>query len=524
MEEKLTLAKKQQQFDRRVFWGMALLACFLTFLVCPFSPIYRYNFEPDEICYQIMSQGWLQGRVPYRDLFDHKGPLSYLIYMLGLLLSGQRPIGILFVFMAINAGIFILIYRTLRLCFDPDRSLVSTLLLITLFFIKKESLYASATKPDHFILLMLLISEYLYVRGFKRYGADKSNSAQADEVSSATSVLQVFTLKEMLIIGLCCGAVFMVKLNVCIYYLTFIGFYLLWLLIRKNWKSFFSSCGMFLLGIGAVSVPFMIYFCGHHALSDFFYAYFKFNSSYAKNGGIHLLFSRPFIDEENTLVILILFVFLLLAVSVFLKTSQRRMTRIILVLCGLVSYGMIALPEVFMYTFVLLIPLYIWGCAVLVDLLFAFLSPKIMRIAFFSLTILVTVNFAVYQTILYPSIPREVPPVEQAMDEYYETHPDSTTLFFFNRCYSFYYSKTTTVPNFQYFYIPREGPAEMYTSQMQYIRAGLPDVIAFWRPDSMDDDYMMTIDGFLEENGYCCYFEVNEDYLTYVYVRASTLT
>ena len=151
--------KQSKNTDRLVIFLLAASAVFLTFLTCPFSPIYRYNFEPDEICYQIMSLGWLKGKLPYRDLFDHKGPLTYVIYSLGLLLTGKNTLGILFVFSAINAGSFILVYKIMRLCFPENKSIVGTTLILSLFYAAKNPLFASGTKPDHVILLLLLISD-----------------------------------------------------------------------------------------------------------------------------------------------------------------------------------------------------------------------------------------------------------------------------------------------------------------------------------------------------------------------------
>lgn len=535
MNEKLELTKKQKIYDRSVFLGLALTACVLTFLVCPFSPIYRYNFEPDELCYHTVSLGWLRGKIPYRDLFDHKGPLTYIIYMLGLLLTGRNAIGIMFVFMAINTAIFIMIYRINRLCFDQAHSLCSTILLLTFFFVKKQSLYASGTKPDHFILLILLVSEFIYIRGIKRYRLSRQagnpsscDSLESDASKDSASELPakrfttVFSSLEMLLLGLGCGVVFMIKLNACIYYLLFIGFYLLWLLIRKNWKSFFASCGLFLLGIGAVSAPFVIYFSYHHALSDFFFAYFQFNSAYAKDGGLHLLFSRPFIDPENSLIIILLFLLLLLSTFVFLNAKGSKHTRTILVLCGAVTYGFIAFQEVFIYTFVLLIPLYIWGCAVLVDLLFAFLSLKAMRIATCALSIFILFNFTLFHLVLYPAIPKEISPEEQIITDYIEAHPDSTTLYFFNLCFIFSPNSMETTPDFRYFFMPRSGTEEIYTSQADYIRNQIPDIICFYST-SIDDEYMKRLDDFFAENEYSLLcVQKNDEY--HVYVRSSTLT
>ena len=43
----------------------------------------------DSAIFQTIGKYWAQGSVPYRDLFDHKGPLIFFIDMLGYWLHGR---------------------------------------------------------------------------------------------------------------------------------------------------------------------------------------------------------------------------------------------------------------------------------------------------------------------------------------------------------------------------------------------------------------------------------------------------
>lgn len=45
--------------------------------------------ERDEGAYGLIAAQWLEGSLPYRDVFDHKPPLNYLLYMPALLLGEQ---------------------------------------------------------------------------------------------------------------------------------------------------------------------------------------------------------------------------------------------------------------------------------------------------------------------------------------------------------------------------------------------------------------------------------------------------
>lgn len=78
-----------------------LLFCLLTsFLALLFassaSPLYATNFWTDTNIYFTIGRGIRSGLIPYRDLFDHKGPLLYLLYGLAACFSDTCFIGVFF--------------------------------------------------------------------------------------------------------------------------------------------------------------------------------------------------------------------------------------------------------------------------------------------------------------------------------------------------------------------------------------------------------------------------------------------
>lgn len=56
-------------------------------LVSTCSPLYPFNPWDDANCFFTLGRGILHGLVPYRDLYEQKGPLLYFIYALVALLS-----------------------------------------------------------------------------------------------------------------------------------------------------------------------------------------------------------------------------------------------------------------------------------------------------------------------------------------------------------------------------------------------------------------------------------------------------
>ena len=69
---------------------VVLIAALLICLQSPDSFIIRGSSFTDSSVFQYIGREILQGNIPYRDTFDHKGPLIYLINSLGLLISTDR--------------------------------------------------------------------------------------------------------------------------------------------------------------------------------------------------------------------------------------------------------------------------------------------------------------------------------------------------------------------------------------------------------------------------------------------------
>ena len=58
------------------------------------SPLYATNFWTDTNIYFTIGRGMLKGLMPYRDLFDHKGPLLYALYGAGAALCSRGFFGV----------------------------------------------------------------------------------------------------------------------------------------------------------------------------------------------------------------------------------------------------------------------------------------------------------------------------------------------------------------------------------------------------------------------------------------------
>ena len=81
--------------NKKVIIAILLVASIFTLLICSKnSPLYPYNDWVDGNAFFTMGKGMFNGKVPYKDLFEQKGPLLYLIYGIGYLISHDTFLGV----------------------------------------------------------------------------------------------------------------------------------------------------------------------------------------------------------------------------------------------------------------------------------------------------------------------------------------------------------------------------------------------------------------------------------------------
>ena len=61
------------------------------------SPIYPLNNWDDPNCFFTVGKAMANGKVLYRDIFEQKGPLLYMLHELTYFISGKTFLGVYFV-------------------------------------------------------------------------------------------------------------------------------------------------------------------------------------------------------------------------------------------------------------------------------------------------------------------------------------------------------------------------------------------------------------------------------------------
>ena len=253
-----------------------LLNAFIFLFVCSkCSPFYPINNWVDANSYFTMGKGMANGLIIYKDLFEQKGPLLYLIHGISYLISNDTFIGV-FIFEVISFSIFLYYINKIISLYSRKIHLLWVTPAIS-FIILSSYVLIGGDSAEEFCFPFLAFIMYQMLNYYKNIYPNKMGK------------------KQLIISGITAGCVFCIKYNLLGFWFGFIFFLCLGLLINKKVKDAFYSGLYFLLGMLIAIIPWIIYFAVNGALYDFFNVYFIVNlSSYSEKETILRKLVRPF--------------------------------------------------------------------------------------------------------------------------------------------------------------------------------------------------------------------------------------
>jgi hypothetical protein len=146
-------------------WYVAQLILLLVVVVTVLSqvaPVYQPIPGRDQGVYLYIGRQILEGKIPYRDVWDHKGPVIYYINALGLFIAKSVwGIWLLEVVSLFTAALFG--YLALRLIFDKATALSCSVL----WLVATMPILISGNEVEEYSLPLQFASVYLYLRSEK---------------------------------------------------------------------------------------------------------------------------------------------------------------------------------------------------------------------------------------------------------------------------------------------------------------------------------------------------------------------
>ncbi len=234
-------------------------AIFILFFSYTTSLLYPYYFGNDSVHFMTIALGWKNGKIPYKDLFDHKGPLIYFIDLLGLCLTGSKTgisiIQFIFLCFTITA-----IYKISLLYKDSNfwAFLVSILSLLAL-----QNNYNSGNTVDEYCLPFICWSYYGFVLWFR-------------------SERTMHPARWSFLYGCTCGVCLLTRATNAVPISGALICIIASLILKKKYKNLLHNfiCGI--SGLFCILLPFILYFYSKNALNDMIYDSILFNIDYSK--------------------------------------------------------------------------------------------------------------------------------------------------------------------------------------------------------------------------------------------------
>ena len=145
--------------------ALALVSALTVLLIASTSsPLYATNFWTDTNIYFTIGRGMTQGLKPYTDLFDHKGPLLYMIYALGALVSDASFIGVFLLEVVSLAATLMLAYETV--CLFGRGPLCLLAIPVTAVVTATCTAFNQGGSAEEFVLPALALALYTVLRRF----------------------------------------------------------------------------------------------------------------------------------------------------------------------------------------------------------------------------------------------------------------------------------------------------------------------------------------------------------------------
>ena len=242
---------------------LAALSAVLLALCSKSSPLYAFNDWMDANIFFTMGRSMLGGRVLYRDVFDHKGPVLYLLYGLAGLVGGTDFRGVLVLEIIAMTSFLYTGLRTAELL--AGRRLSVWWMALPAAGMAASRAFSHGGSAEELLLPFLAAALFSLVRALHSPGAKP--------------------LCAVCVQGLLAGCGLWLKYTV-------LGFYLAWVVVlaalylRRGWLTQLGrSVGAYLGGMALATLPWVVYFGVHGALGDWFTAYFYDNLFLYKGEG-----------------------------------------------------------------------------------------------------------------------------------------------------------------------------------------------------------------------------------------------
>ena len=237
--------------------GACFLASFLSLLFFSRSSfLYPFNTWVDSNASLTVGSAMMRGQVLYVDIFDQRGPFLYFLYGLASLVSSTTFTGV-FLLECLSFTVFLFYaYRVATLYVTKNALFVIPILAI---IIPSSKAFGLGGSPEELLLPVFAYGLYSLLAFLRTPDLERPSTT------------------SLLVNGFLCGAVLWTKYSLLGFYVGAVLALTIALIVRKHAKQILPVYGLFLGGLVLATIPWILYFGLHHAISDWLQGYFVTN-------------------------------------------------------------------------------------------------------------------------------------------------------------------------------------------------------------------------------------------------------
>lgn len=256
--------------NKNIFIGLLIYTFLLLFFCSKMSPLYPINEWSDINLYFNMGKAMMNGKALYSEVFDHKGPVIFIIYGIGYLISNTSFLGVFVIECLLWFCMVIMSYLTARLYLDKIYGFIVAVI-FPVFMLTHTDNGGSA---EEFIAIFQVVSLFLFIKFFKEKEPLFHNP------------------KYMFVHGIMCALVLFTKINLVVFWFFPLVGVFLYLFLRERYTNILHNVLAFMTGLLIVTLPIVLYLWLSGALTEAWNVYIVLNSRYAELGSISEIASR----------------------------------------------------------------------------------------------------------------------------------------------------------------------------------------------------------------------------------------
>ena len=129
------------------------------------SPLYPFNFWDDAQLFFTMGRGIVKGLIPYKDLYEQKGPVLYFIHAVCALISDTTFIGVYFLEIIMSFIFVLFSWKIVKLFINASSKLNTVFVIIPICaFIYSANMFHLGDSSEELVFPMLTVILYLALK------------------------------------------------------------------------------------------------------------------------------------------------------------------------------------------------------------------------------------------------------------------------------------------------------------------------------------------------------------------------